>query len=288
MTLLASSQRMVGAIHKRNPYSITGEAIYIGGDLALMFTDSHTYGGNEMNIQKLSTNIASHVNGLPLILGPSAQEKFVKNTVKFLLDKSMAEINANPSEKNPKWETLKSRADALTQVLDRQIHHQQGEHYDHVSDLIADMVVKFPKAQRPEAKKRLAAALEQMPWLHATPTEINEVLNKSLAKLPVHTPSKAPELTDFKKDIVELVSVIPGTDIGAAAAALHDALDAAIKAPAHEATQHAENPVHHDAKTMHQHETALAHPPEVPHPVIPAHAPRDAHPMMAAAHQAIS
>lgn len=224
LTLGASSFRLMGATSKGNFTQRTGERIYIFGDFALMFTNSHEYGGDaKLNQEKLSTQIVDHVGKLPVLMGAKEQVKFVDNIMQFWLDKYRAD--AAKAGKDPKtyhaW-VERSAAEVKQEVM-RKVRHQQTARIEHLGECLAKMVAQFPAAQRDSLSDKLTQTLAAMPWMKATPEEIKATMAESLTKLRHNT--EAAMNTHALTENASIISrIVPNIDTAHVASALYDTL----------------------------------------------------------------
>lgn len=225
-TLGASSFRLMGATSKGNVTQQIGEKIYIGGDFALMFTNSHEYGGDaKLNQEKLSAMVVSHIGKQPILLGEKSQKEFVENAVQYWLAKFTSD--AAKEHKTPEsyraW--VEASAKDVHQEVMRKVCHQQTERMEHLAECVAETVLRFPETQRAELTKAMAASLSSMSWMRAGEQEIEQHITAALKKLPTPT-GKAALLNEemLAADMNIIVGVVPGIDKALASAQLYDAM----------------------------------------------------------------
>lgn len=225
LTLAASSSRLMGAEKKENTKQIIGESIYIGGDLALMFTKNDEYGGEKTkNISVLAEKIALYVNSLPQVFGPESQKTFVANIAEYLKQKGLEEVGGKPERDKLTHADLDERAAHLTQAVMKKIGAH--DHFDRLADKTVELIQRFPKEQQPMVQAALAAHMAQLPWVHASDAEITKAIQSSPlfddAPDPKNIPPK--QMHDLTKEVTELLGTVPGIDAGGAAVAIQRAL----------------------------------------------------------------
>ena len=225
MTLTSSSLRLMGAQSKGNTNQIIGETIYLGGDVALMFTKNDDYGSEKTkNITELARKIAIYVNELPVVFGPQSQQKFVHDIAEYLKQKSIEELGGKPEKINLSLAELNERADHLTRAVMKKIGAR--DHLDRIADKTAELANYFPAAQQTAVENAIINALTQLSWVKANPAEIRSAMDASpFIDRTNHTPAISPQtMGDISKAVRELLSVVHGIDMGGSAAAIQHAL----------------------------------------------------------------
>ena len=225
MTLVSSSLRLMGARDKDSPMQKIGETIYIGGDIALMFTHNDEYGGEKTkDISALARKIAIYVNELPVVFGPQSQQQFVRDITEYLKQKSLQELDGKPEKIKLSMAEVNERSEHLARAVMKKIGAR--DHLDHLTDKIAELANYFPAAQQSAVEAALIQTLTQLPWVKASPTEIRSAMEASpfIARTN-HTPAIPPkEMTELSKPVAELLATIKGIDMGGSAAAIQRAL----------------------------------------------------------------
>lgn len=223
-TLGASSFRLMGAKDKRNKWQQTGETVYIGGDVALMFTNSHEYGGDaKMNQDKLSDLIVNYVGQLPFIYGAKEQENLATTMMQYWMDKYRADapLLGKKPESYKAW--VERSATETKQQTMRKLRHQQTERLEHIAECAAEVIAHFPSAQQPEVTEKLLDTLSAMPWMKAPREEITQHVAHAFAKLPKreHTSVNSAHVAG---DVSALSSIVPNTDAVSTISSIYDAL----------------------------------------------------------------
>jgi len=225
MTLASSSLRLMGAKDKYNTNQIIGETIYIGGDIALMFTHNDAYGGEKTkDISALARKIAVYVNELPVVFGQESQKQFVHGIAEYLKQKSLEELGGKPEKIKLTMAEMNERADHLARAVMKKIGAR--DRLDHLTDKIAELANYFPLAQQSAVESALIETLSQLPWVKASAAEIRSTMDASpFIGRTHHTPALAPsEMAALSKPVAELLATVKGIDMGGSAAAIQRAL----------------------------------------------------------------
>lgn len=223
-TLGASSFRLMGATSKGNVTQQIGEKIYIGGDIALMFTNSHEYGGDKkLNPERLSDKILEYVGQQPLLMGAVQQRDFVNNTVQYWLDKNKADTEVSALSRRVPRKIVEESAIEIRQVLARKLAHQQSERFEHLCENVAEIVARFPQADHEALVESIGKNLTHQSWLRLSEQEIRQGIENAMQNLP---PVKERPLSMklIAKDALAISAIVPGIDQANTVAALYDAV----------------------------------------------------------------
>ncbi len=221
--LSASSFRLMGATTRGNWSQQIGEKIYIGGDIALMFTNSHEYGGDaKLDPEKLTSKVIDYVRKLPFLLGEKEQADFVEHNVQYWMDKQLADMAQDKKSRAVPRQQIEESAIELRQALSRQLHHLNAARLEHLCQCVAETTMRFPEAERPALIEKLATSLCSQKWLRASCGEIQLGIQKALTTLPAqdYTLSEA----TLAHDIMVISRIVPNSDAPATTAALYDVL----------------------------------------------------------------
>lgn len=225
MTLGASSFRLLGADSKGNSMQRIGETIYIGGDIALMFTKNDAYGKEaSKNLESLAEKIAEYINDLPYVFGAQQRQQFVANISEYLKQKGLEEVGGRPEKLHLTHADLNERAQCLTQLVMKKIGAE--DRLDTLAEKALELLQQFPSEHQESVKTALIKTLAQLPWMKASESEIAAIMaNSPLACRQISPPpSEAAQPHAVSKSIVALLSVVPGIDIGGSTVAMHRAL----------------------------------------------------------------
>lgn len=223
-TLGASSFRLMGAQSKGNVLQQTGEKIYIGGDIALMFTNSHEYGGDKkLDPERLSEKILENIGKQPILMGTEQQREFIDHAVQYWLDKNKADTEASTINRRVPRKIVEESAIEIRQVLTRRLAHMQSERFEHLCENAAEIVARFPKEHHPALTEGLSRNLAHQPWMRMTEKEMLEGITSALAHLP-SIKERPLTMQLIARDAISISSVIPGIDQAASAAAVYDAV----------------------------------------------------------------
>lgn len=223
-TLGASSFRLMGAESRGNAIQKIGERIYIGGDIALMFTNSHEYGGDKkLDPERLSKQLIEDIGQRPVLMDEATQRDWVAYTVQFWLDKNKADMEASKLNRRVPHGIIEESAVEIRQVLTRQLAHQQRERFEHLCENAAEIIARFPQEQRTALVERLGKNLAEQPWIRIGEHEVQAGIAQALAHLP---PVKE-RLLNMKliaNDARSIGMIVPGIDQTACVAAIYDAV----------------------------------------------------------------
>jgi len=259
LALGSSSLRLLASQDKRNPVQLAGESVYTLGDIALMFTKNDDYGGEKTkNIDTLAAKIADYINEMPHLFGPTAQKEFIANIAEYLKQKGLEEIGGDPEKKlNLSMNELNERAEHLARATLKRV--EGTSRLDRFTYRTAELINLFPESQRTAVRAKLSVALEALPWLEATAKEIETACSTApIAMLPPE--SGAQPINDIhamRKQIAEMLAVIPGIDEAGSAIAIRHALApflAANKSPFESAN---DNPPTHIIHEVAQHQAPV-------------------------------
>ncbi|MES2985489.1 MAG: hypothetical protein V4735_09930 [Pseudomonadota bacterium] len=226
LTLGASSFRLMGANSKGNVRQQIGEKIYIGGDVALMFTNSHAYGGDaKINPEKLAARITQHVAEQPVLMGAREQTQFVDHIMQFWLDKHTADAAMDRSPPAASRGAAEQNAQDIKQAVMRTIRHHQTERLERLGACAAKIIMRFPDAQQAPMVEAMASALQTMPWMKAGRGEIKASIAAALRPVAANDAPLAPlSQSGIARDVATLLEVVPHIDAPAATSALYDTL----------------------------------------------------------------
>lgn len=225
-TLAASTSRLLGAGAKDNMIQAVGEKIYIGGDIALMFTNSHEYGGGaKLDPEKLSQQIMGYAKTLPVLMGDKEQDAFIDSTVKYWVDKHRADTADRKNiDHNASDHWIETSATELRQALTRKVKHRYTERMEHLCEGVSQLIHRFPKELQAEVRERVTQSLLNQPWLKATPEELKSCLDAAIAREPAPTPTGTVTAETIANDIKAIVGIIPNIDAAVCTAALYDSV----------------------------------------------------------------
>lgn len=246
LTLGSSSSRLMGSISKNNKIQSIGETIYIGGDLALMLTNSHEYGGDaKLDPERLSQRIVEHAMKLPTLMGPKAQADFVEHTVQYWLDKHKADNNLE-GKVNPSCKFAEESAVELKQALTRKMQHQYTERLRHFYEGASQLIVHFPEGQREEVATRVSNAIAAAPWMKASAEEIKTGIHDAMSReVPASMTPISEEVA--AKDISLIAKCAPNIQATNLVSSIYDAIAPFMPETSLEPKKHIFN-IHHIAK----------------------------------------
>ncbi len=228
-TLGASSFRLMGAQSRDNKIQAIGEKIYLGGDVALMFTNSHEYGGDKkLDPERLSDKILDYIGRQPVLLGATNQKDFVNNTVQYWLDKNKADTENNRFSRRVPRKIVEESAVEIRQVLTRKLAHMQNERFEHLCECAAEIIARFDEPNRPALSERLSKALADLPWTRITEAEMKTGIDHALTKLPP-VKERPLNLKLIANDAKAISAIVPGVDDAMNAAAIYDAVAPFVK-----------------------------------------------------------
>lgn len=223
-TLGASTFRLMGATSRGNFMQKVGERIYIGGDIALLFTNSHEYGGDKkLDPERLSDKILSYVGEQPVLMAAEQQRDFIEHAVKYWLDKNKADMEASQLSRRVPRKIVEESATEISQVLARKLAHMQGERFEHLCENTAEIVARFPQEHRPALTERLSKNLAHQPWMRMDESEIHAGITRALGHLPT-LKERLMNLKLIAHDAKSISTIIPGIDQAACTSAIYDAI----------------------------------------------------------------
>ncbi|MFZ4541094.1 MAG: hypothetical protein ACOYNL_04685 [Rickettsiales bacterium] len=232
LTLVSSSQRLLGSASRADKSQLFGERIYLLGDVMLLFTKGDHYGKKTGNVDTLADTLAEYINKMPLILGPEHQEKMVKNMANYLLEKGCAEIRHNPKTSSFTEAELKERSDLLIIEVGRRVRSSYGEQMEQLGDVTAKLIGQFPTEMHAELIAHLSQSLAQLPWIYATPEELKPVLENGLKHVPpAKVAAPAPTPKSVRQAMLEIVNIMSDVDAGGSVALLYDTVAPLLSAP---------------------------------------------------------
>lgn len=256
LTLLSSSLRFSSALTTNDKRQQWGEGIYIGGDLALLFTKNDNYGSkNSKDVEVVAQRLADHIATLPCMFGPEAQEKVVTSMATFLRAKTLQEIKDNPQAIQYTIEELNARREILVRETKLRIRNHQDERIERVADAANRITQYVPNAERSALVEQLSEAFSHLPWVHVTPAEMYKAIVDSQGRKPEITPPQNDK--ELREAIADLTDIVPHIDKGITVAAIYDTLGAHLNRPASaQATSAAQAPVTSTAASTLMHSPA--------------------------------
>lgn len=233
MTLFSSSSRLWAAAgDKHNKIQAVGEGIYILGDVAQMFIKNDAYGKEtSKNIEVLAEKVAAFLNTQPYVCARAERERYVTHVSEYLRQKSLEEVGGDISKLHLTPAELNERIARLTQMTLKKI----GAHdrFDALAAQVLEVVCQFVPAQRSAVQEAMVQTLSQLPWIKASPAEINAAIAKVPKALqtfekPHDTPT---QMRDLSASLGELLSIVKGIDAGGSAIALYRTLQPFVNQP---------------------------------------------------------
>lgn len=220
MAIASSTQRLIGAIHKGNKLQKIGEALYIPGDLMLLFTKNNEYGNSRQGSWDiLYDSVAQYINHLPIVTSPQSQNKFVEHVAKYLAKQSVA-LSRNAGEAiNEAEEATRFEAE-----IGSRIDTKQEQRFDMFIGAANRLISRFPSEKRSNVVNILIKTLPELKGVEAEPETLRKVLHTSRHNIATPEGGFPSRMEEVGFEIADIVFAIPGQSAGNNAIILYEAL----------------------------------------------------------------
>lgn len=218
-SLLSSSSRLTGALHKRNTVQAIGEGLYIPGDILLFFIKNHDYGASRHgDYEPLLDKIAAIIEAMPVIADAPQRESLYRNTARYLAQQHAALAHGDGLSEA----AMDDEARALEAGLKQRCDAMLAGRFDATIGAARRLLGVFPRAQQDEAAEALAASLPSLAGLYG---DTQRMRNWLCADKPQPAASDDPPgIEALAHHIGQLVFTIPGPSAGDNALRLYEAL----------------------------------------------------------------
>jgi hypothetical protein len=212
----SSSLRLTESLSlgKRNYVQAIGEAIYVPGDILLMFTKNDHYGDGNKNSDAIAQKIAEHIRTRSTVLGPQAELQLAENISRYLHTKAEADKDDTVPHGEPEIAEL-------AEHIRRALQATKQSPFDQLAQATAHVLEHFPGEERAAINQVLGKTLSTMPWLKATPEEI---VNANERYMTAATGGARPVIQPLNEELAAIATVAPGSNPATTVLALQRAL----------------------------------------------------------------